>query len=91
MPSPPRAPRKAAVFSHHGHDREDPYAWLKDENWQEVMRDPSVLDKDIRAYLEADQLNVQKLARGTAWLDTGTQESLIQASQYAPSPASSAA
>ena len=23
--------------------RTDNYAWLKDENWQEVMRDPSLL------------------------------------------------
>jgi oligopeptidase B len=32
----------------------DDYAWLKDENWQEVLRDPSVLKPDIRAYLEAE-------------------------------------
>jgi glucose-1-phosphate thymidylyltransferase len=35
-----------------------------------------------RTYLERGQLHVQKLARGIAWLDTGTHESLIQASNY---------
>jgi len=34
------------------------------------------------AYLEAGDLNVVKLQRGTAWLDTGTVDSLLQASQY---------
>jgi glucose-1-phosphate thymidylyltransferase len=35
-----------------------------------------------RAYLERGQLRVEKLARGIAWLDTGTHESLIQAANY---------
>lgn len=35
-----------------------------------------------RAYLEAGKLFVSKLDRGMAWLDTGTHESLLQASQY---------
>jgi len=34
------------------------------------------------AYLKMDQLRVQKLGRGIAWLDTGTYESLLQASNY---------
>ena len=34
--------------------RHDDYAWLRDDNWQQVMTDPSVLDADIRAYLEAE-------------------------------------
>ena len=35
-----------------------------------------------RTYLEAGKLRVSKLDRGLAWLDTGTHESLMQASQY---------
>jgi glucose-1-phosphate thymidylyltransferase len=35
-----------------------------------------------RRYLERGQLHVEKLARGIAWLDTGTHESLMQASNY---------
>jgi len=35
-----------------------------------------------RRYLERGQLQVEKLARGIAWLDTGTHEALMQASNY---------
>ncbi|MBU6464464.1 MAG: S9 family peptidase [Bradyrhizobium sp.] len=50
----PVAPRRPHSFTLHGVTVTDDYAWLKDDNWQEVLRDPSILDKDIRNYLEAE-------------------------------------
>lgn len=35
-----------------------------------------------RVYMEQEQLNVEKLGRGIAWLDTGTSEALHQASGF---------
>lgn len=35
-----------------------------------------------RAYLEAGTLNVERLGRGFAWLDTGTHDNLIEASEF---------
>ncbi|WP_104417433.1 glucose-1-phosphate thymidylyltransferase RfbA [Marinobacter persicus] len=35
-----------------------------------------------RLYLQQDQLNVEIMSRGYAWLDTGTHDSLLDASQF---------
>ena len=51
---PPVAPRRPLTRTFHGLSLRDDYAWLKDEKWQQVLRDPAVLDPEIRAYLEAE-------------------------------------
>ena len=50
----PRAEKRNQKSTHHGIDLEDNYAWLRADNWQDVMRDPDQLPTDIRAYLEAE-------------------------------------
>ena len=35
-----------------------------------------------RTYLDAGRLHVEKIGRGVAWLDTGTPEALLKASQF---------
>jgi oligopeptidase B len=52
LPAAPRAERRPQTSIRHGVTLTDDYAWLRAENWREVMRDPSVLDPQIRAYLE---------------------------------------
>ena len=51
---PPVAARKPVTATLHGIARSDDYAWLKDADWQRVMREPDALDPDIRAHLEAE-------------------------------------
>lgn len=57
LPAGPVAPVAARVdheITQLGRTRNDPYHWLKDENWQEVMREPTLLKPEIRGYLEAE-------------------------------------
>ena len=58
-PKPPVAARRPVAATLHGTLRSDDYAWLKDPDWQRVMREPDALDPDIRAYLEAENAYTQ--------------------------------
>ena len=67
-PTPPVAPRRPHSVTAHGITVVDNYAWLKDTNWQEVLRDPGVLGADIRNYLEAENGYTDSLLGHTASL-----------------------
>ena len=54
LEKPPVAPRRPLRRTVHGVALVDDYAWLKDDNWQQVLRNPALLDADIRSYLEAE-------------------------------------
>ena len=60
-PQPPVAPKVPHLIEQLGRKRTDDYAWMKDENWQAVMRDPSVLRPDIRAHLDAENAYTKAL------------------------------
>jgi len=65
---PPSAERRPHRFTLHGTTLVDDYAWLKDDNWQEVLHDPQLLQADIRAYLEAENAYTDSVLGGTAGL-----------------------
>jgi len=52
--APPVARKRPAPRSAHGVRWVDDYAWLKAENWREVLRDPGALPAAIRDQLEAE-------------------------------------
>jgi oligopeptidase B len=64
----PVAPVHPHSFTTHGITVADNYAWLKDAKWQEVLRDPAVLDPEIRHYLEAENAYSDSLLGSTAAL-----------------------
>jgi len=73
LPTPPVAEKRPHVISQLGRERTDDYAWLKDENWQKLLRDPSLVRPDIRAHLEAENAYTQAVLAGTEAL----QETII--------------
>ena len=52
--TPPVAEKRPVTIEQHGVKRVDNYAWLRDEDWQEVLRDPGTLDAAIRAHLDTE-------------------------------------
>ena len=64
-PKPPVARRDPKVIEQLGRTRTDDYAWMKDDNWREVLRDPKALRADIREHLEAENAYTKALLAGT--------------------------
>ena len=65
-PTPPVARIEPHTIEQLGRTRTDNYAWLKDDNWQQVMREPSLLRADVRAYLEEENAYREALMAPTA-------------------------
>ena len=67
-PQPPAAERRPVRIEQLGRVRTDDYAWMKDERWQLVLRDPSVLRSDIATHLRAENAYTEALLAPTAAL-----------------------
>ena len=66
QPTPPKARRDERRIEQLGRVRVDPYAWMKDENWQAVLRDPSALRGDIATHLRQEAMYADALLAPTA-------------------------
>ncbi len=65
---PPAIERRSSITLVHGTERDDPYAWLRASNWQEVLREPSALPAEIRAVLERENAYADAVLAPTAAL-----------------------
>jgi oligopeptidase B len=70
-PAPPVAARRAQRRIVHGIELADDYAWLRAENWQEVLRDPAALPHDIASYLRAENAYANAVLAPTHELQSG--------------------
>jgi oligopeptidase B len=61
----PAAAKRPLKIEQLGRVRVDDYAWMKDDDWQKVMRDPSLLRADVRAHLEAENAYTAAVLGGT--------------------------
>ncbi len=61
----PVTPVRATTRVVHGVTLSDPYAWLRAENWRDVLRDPAALPADIRSVLEAENAYAEALMAPT--------------------------
>ncbi len=67
-PEPPRADIRPSTLSAHGLTWTDDYAWIRAENWREVLRDPGRLPGDVRTLLEAENTYAKALLEPMAEL-----------------------
>ena len=65
MPTPPVAPKHPKRIEQLGRVRTDDYAWMKDDDWQKVLRDPKVIRADVKAHLEAENAYTKAMLGST--------------------------
>jgi oligopeptidase B len=65
MLTPPRPEKIWHETTLHGITRRDPYHWLRDDNWQRVMREPETLNPKIREHLERENAHTEAVLRPT--------------------------
>src|ERR1700749_1282646 len=64
-PTPPIARKDPKRIEQLGRVRVDDYAWMKDEAWQQVLRDPKVLRADVREHLDAENAYTKAMLAST--------------------------
>ena len=67
----PKLRKETKVIKIHNDELNDDYAWIKQDNWQEVLQKPQVLNSEVLHYLKEEnkftdsQLEDQKTLKQT--------------------------
>jgi len=61
----PVAKEENKEITMHGRTRVDSFQWLKDDNWQQVLREPHVLRADIREHLDKENTYTESILAPT--------------------------
>ena len=69
-PTPPVAKKIPVVIEQLGRTRTDDYQWMKDDNWQAVLRDPTLIKADVKEHLEAENAYREAMLASTMPLQT---------------------
>src|ERR1700710_2292380 len=64
-PAQPVARKLPKRIEQLGRVRVDDYAWMKDDNWQQVLRDPKTLRADVREHLDAENAYTKAMLAST--------------------------
>ena len=64
-PVPPVARKIPVTIEQLGRTRTDDYQWMKDDNWQQVLRDPSIIKADVKEHLNAENAYREAMMRST--------------------------
>jgi oligopeptidase B len=75
-PAPPRPRKDPKRIEQLGRVRVDDYAWMKDDNWQAVLHDPSQVKAEIRDHLVAENAYVGEVLAGTEALQAALFEEM---------------
>ena len=70
MPTPPVATRIPVTIEQLGRTRVDDYQWMKDDNWQAVLRDPTLIKAEVKEHLEAENAYREAMMVSTLPLQT---------------------
>ncbi len=69
-PVPPVARQDPKRIEQLGRVRVDEYHWMKDDNWQAVLRDPSLIKADVKEHLTAENAYTKAMLAPTEALQT---------------------
>ena len=64
-PVPPVARKIPKRTEQLGRVRVDDYAWMKDDNWQKVLRDPTLIKADVKEHLTAENAYTKAMLAST--------------------------